>query len=158
MGQNGSRVQDSTPDIKLSKLEDQPSLDMNENKDKKLMPRPSIGSKLSIDGLGIKEERESIKATQMKLGVNIIEKDAEMPVKMESFIIDAIIIESLKQSGNENAIALKKRLEDQFGGSWNVLIRKTWVGPETGYCFTTKKGSNIFLTYQKCAFTIFKSR
>ena len=154
MGQNGSRVQDSTPDIRLSKLEGQQSLDMNENKDKKL----SIGSKLSIDGLGIKEERESVKATQMKLGVNIIEKDAEMPVKMESFIIDAIIIESLKQSGNENAIALKKRLEDQYGGSWNVLIRKTWVGPETGYCFTTKKGSNIFLTYQKCAFTIFKSR
>ena len=154
MGQNGSRVQDSTPDIRLSKLEGQQSLDMNENKDKKL----SIGSKLSIDGLGIKEDRESVKATQMKLGINIIEKDAEMPVKMESFIIDAIIIESLKQSGNENAIALKKRLEDQYGGSWNVLIRKTWVGPETGYCFTTKKGSNIFLTYQKCAFTIFKSR
>ena len=36
MGQNGSRVQDSTPDMKLSKLESQPSLDMNENKDKKL--------------------------------------------------------------------------------------------------------------------------
>ena len=46
MGQNGSRVQDSTPDIRLSKLEGQPSLDMNENKDKKLsktMSHLSIG-------------------------------------------------------------------------------------------------------------------
>ena len=46
MGQNGSRVQDSTPDMKLSKLESQPSLDMNENKDKKLsktMSHLSIG-------------------------------------------------------------------------------------------------------------------
>ena len=148
MGQNGSRVQDSTPDIKLSKLEDQPSLDMNENKDKKLMPRPSTGSKLSIDGLGIKEERESVKATQMKLGVNIIEKDAEMPVKMESFIIDAIIIESLKQSGNENAIALKKRLEDQYGGRWNVLIAKNWHSSDSGYCLATVPGSYIVLKYE----------
>ena len=46
MGQNESKVRDSTPGIRLSKLEDQPSLDMNENKDKKLsktMSHLSIG-------------------------------------------------------------------------------------------------------------------
>ena len=46
MGQNETKVRDSTPDIKLPKMEDHPSLDMNENKDKKLsktMSRLSIG-------------------------------------------------------------------------------------------------------------------
>ena len=46
MGLNESKVRDSTPDIRLSKLEDRSSLDMNENKDKKLsktMSHLSIG-------------------------------------------------------------------------------------------------------------------
>ena len=46
MGLNESKVRDSTPNIRLSKLEDQASLDMNENKDKKLsktMSHLSIG-------------------------------------------------------------------------------------------------------------------
>jgi hypothetical protein len=46
MGQNETKVRDSTPDIKSSKMEEDLSLEMNENKDKKLsktMSRLSIG-------------------------------------------------------------------------------------------------------------------
>mgnify|MGYP001449939480 CR=1 FL=1 len=48
-------------------------------------------------------ERESEEETQKKLGINVVKKD-EMPLKMESFIIDCIIVEKLKHSGNSNDI------------------------------------------------------
>ena len=46
MGQNESKVRDSTPGIKLPKMEDHSSLEMKEKKEKKLsmtMSRLSIG-------------------------------------------------------------------------------------------------------------------
>ena len=103
------------------------------------------------------KEKESLKAIQKKLGINVLKNT--MKIKMESFTIDTIIVEKLKHSGcfNEIASAIKVKLEDQYGSSWNVLIAKTGDWPESGYCVTTILGSYITLEYDLCKYTVFKS-
>ena len=103
------------------------------------------------------KEMESLKAIQKKLGINVLK--STMKMNMESFIIDTIIVEKLKHSGsfNEIANAIKVKLEDQYGSSWNVLIAKTGDFPESGYCVTTILSFYITLEYDLCKYTIFKS-
>ena len=74
--------QEYTPDTKPLKKEVYPSLEKpkNKNEDNEL------------------NERESEKEMQNKLGINVIKKHSEMPMKMESFMIDTIIVEKLKHS------------------------------------------------------------
>ena len=83
MGQNVSTLQEYTPDTKPPKKEDSCSLENPKNKNEE--------NKLN--------ERELENAMQKKMGVNVLTKNSEMPLKMESFIIDAIIVEKLKHSG-----------------------------------------------------------
>ena len=81
-----------------------------------------------------------------------------MKMELESFIIDAIIVEKLRHLGNFNGIgrAIKEKLEDQYGGRWNVLIAKNWHSSDSGYCLATVPGSYIVLKYDFCTYTIFK--
>ena len=111
------------------------------------------------------KERESLKAIQNKLGFYVLEKkcinkNSIMPMKteLESFIIDAIIVEKLRHLGNINGIgrAIKEKLEDQYGGRWNVLIRKNRHSSEYGHCLATVPGSYIVLKYDFCTYAIFK--
>ena len=111
------------------------------------------------------KERESLQTIQNKLGFYVLEKkcinkDSILPMKteLESFIIDAMIVEKLRHLGNFNGIgkAIKEKLEDQYGGRWNVLIAKNWHSSESGYCLATVPGSYIVLKYDFCTYTIFK--
>ena len=142
MGQNASTVQEYTPDNKPAKKENFHALEKpkNKNEDNEL------------------NERESEKETQKKLGINVIYKDSEMPLKTESFIIDCIIFEKLKHSGHfaEIAHAIAKKLNDQYGGFWCAIIEKPWCAPLNG-CIVTINGSHIVLAYENCHFTIFQS-
>ena len=141
--------QEYTPDTKPLKKEVYPSLETPENKNE----------------YNELNERESEKAMQKKLGINVIKKHSEMPIKMESFIIDTIIVEKLKHSGNgnetpikiETAEAIHSKLIDQYGGHWCVITAKSWSLPESGYCLSPKNGNYIFLVYKKTYFTVFQS-
>ena len=115
MGQKvSSTIKKFTPHTKPPQNEIENSFEKpkNENEDKEL------------------NERESEKAKQNKLGINVIKKHSEMPMKMESFIIDTIIVEKLKHSGDGNetpikieiAEAIHGKLNDKYGSGWNVLI------------------------------------
>ena len=146
MGLSCSTFQEYTPDTKpllSSEKENYCSLEnpKNKNEDNKL------------------NERESEKAMQKKMGINVLKKHSEMPLKMESFIIDAIIVEKLKHSEkfDDMANAIRGKLKGQYGGSWNVLIYKSLSLADSGYCFCPIPGSAIKLKYDSCTFTIFKS-
>ena len=144
MGQNVSTLQEYTPDTKPPKKENYRSLEnpKNENEDNEL------------------NERESENAMQKKMGINVLKKHSEMPLKMESFIINAIINEKLKHSGkfSDMAYAIAEKLTDQYGGSWNVLISKTMAQSDSGYAFCSIAGSDIRLRYDFYTFTVFKSK
>ena len=143
MGQNVSTVQEYTPDTKPTKKENSQSLEKpkNKNEDNEL------------------NEREPQKTTQRKLVINVITRGPDMPLKMELFIIDAIIVEKLKHSGNykEIARALKGNLEDHYGGRWNVLIGTTSHASEYEYCLSGIPSNKIDLTYDSHTYTVFKS-
>ena len=142
MGQKASTVWEFTPDTKPLKKENDLSHEKpkNENKDNEI------------------NARESLKAIQKRMGVNVIEKDSKMPMKTESFIIDAIVIEKLKHSGNFNEIAkaIKQKLDDQFGGYWNVIIGKNWEFAESGYAISYY--NSIQLTYESNHYSVFRSK
>ena len=139
--------QEYTPDTKPPKKEIYPSIEKpkKENEDNEL------------------NERELAKAMQKKLGIDVIKKHSEMPMKMESFIIDAIIVENLKHSVNGNNIsieilkAIHGKLTNQYGGNWCVITAKSWSLPESGYCLSPKNGTYIFLSYKKTYFSVFQS-
>ena len=143
MSQKASSVREFTPDTKPPKKENDFSLEKpkNENKDNK------------------PNERESQKAIQKRLGVDVIRKNSKMLMEMESFIIDAIVVEKLKYSGNfyEISRAIGEKLKNQYGGTWNVLIVKCWHCVESGYYITAVPGSQIDLKYDGHSYTIFKS-
>ena len=144
MGQKVSTVQEYTPDTKPPKK------------------YPEKGNTLSFETpKNEKEEnelneKESDKAMQKKLGINVTVKDSKMPRQMESFIIDTIIVEKLKHLGNWNEIAaaIVKKLEDQYGGRWCAIIAKSWSAPESGYYLSPINDSYIFLAFEKSFFTI----
>ena len=100
---------------------------------------------------------------QKKLGIDVIKKHSDMPMKMESFIIDAIIVEHLKHSGNGNNIseeipkAITNKLNNRYGGHWCVTITKSCTVTETGYSLSPIHGTHIFLTYKNWHFTVFQS-
>ena len=139
--------QEYTPDTKPPKKEISPSIEKpkKENEDNEL------------------NEKESAKVMQKKLGIDVIKKHSEMPMKMESFIIDTIIVENLKHSGNGNKIsieipkAIDNKLKDQYGGHWCVTISTSWVVTECGYSLSPINGTHIFLTYKNWYFTVFQS-
>ena len=137
MGQNVSTVQEYTPDTKPPKKENSQSLEKPKNEN----------------------EREPEKTTQKKLGINIISKGPGMPLEMESFIIDVIIAEKLKHSGNFKEIvrAIKRNLEGHDGGCWNVLIATTSRASAYEYCLSGIPGTRIDLTYDFHTYTVFKT-
>ena len=143
MGQKASTTRGFTPDTKPSKKGNGLSLEKpkNENEDNEI------------------NARESLKAIQKRMGVNVIQKDSKMLMKTESFIIDAIVIEKLKHSGNFNEIAtaIKQKLVGQYGGCWNVLIAKEWNLAESGYSISTSLGFHIQLTYESNHYSVFRS-
>ena len=104
------------------------------------------------------KERESLKAVERKLGINILKKHegAEMPMKMKSFVIDAILVENLKHAGNCNEIskAIRVKLDDQYGSGWNVLITNP---RQTALLLSATPESFIFLEYVFCNYIVFKS-
>ena len=59
-------------------------------------------------------------------GLKVNEKDASMPPEMKEFITDTIIIAKVKNGGDmgKMAKAIRKKLEEHFGGSWHVLVIK----------------------------------
>ena len=138
--------QEYTPDTKPPKKEIYTSIEKpkKENEDNEL------------------NEREMAKAMQKKLGIGIIKKHSEMPMKMESFIIDTIIVEKLKHSGDGNetpikielAEAIHGKLNDKYGSGWNVLITNP---KQAAKMATSKIGTFIFLKYDSCNYTVFKS-
>ena len=105
-------------------------------------------------------ERESENTMQKKMGVNVLKKHSEMPLKMESFIIDAIIVKKLEHSGkfSDMSQAIAEKLEGQYGGFWNVLISKSMPQSDNGYSFRVIAGSDIRLRYDCHTFTVFKSK
>ena len=143
MGQNTSTVKEYTPDTKPPQNENSHSLEKPKNENEDIEQK----------------ERESEMAMQKKLGVNVIKKDSDMPMKMESFIIDTIIVEKLKHSGNRNDIPIEiarathAKLIDQYGGYWGVITAKSWSPPESGYCISPINGTYIFLKYKQFVFT-----
>ena len=143
MGQKVSTTREFTPDTKPFKKDDF-SLEKpkNENEDNKI------------------NAKESLKTIQKRLGVNVILKDSEMLMEAESFIIEAIVIEKLKNSGNfdENiAKAIKQKLERQYGGCWNVLIGKDLNLPDFAYAIGRILGSHIQLTHESDYYCVFRS-
>ena len=145
MGQKVSTVQEYTPDTKPWKQypEKGNTLSLQTPKDEKEENE--------------RNERELDKAMQKKLGINVIVKDSKMPRKMESFIIDAIIVEKLKHLGNwiEIAAAIAKKLDDQYGGHWCAIIANcNWRASESGYYLSSLNDSYIFLAYENRFFTI----
>ena len=81
-----------------------------------------------------------------------------MKMELESFVIDAVLVEKLKHSGSlmEIGRAVKEKLEDQYRSCWTVIIAKNWHSSESGYCLATVPGSYIVLKYDFCTYTIFK--
>ena len=97
--------------------------------------------------------------TKESLGVNVIKKDSKMPIEMESFIIDTIVMEKLKNSGNPNLIdlagAIRHKLTNQYGPTWCVLISKLPV--TSAFSYVRVKGSAITLTRDGLCYVVFKS-
>ena len=143
MGQKASTVRELTPDTKPPKKENDFSLEKpkNENEENEI------------------NARESLKATQKRLGVNVLRKDSEMLMETESFIMDAIVIEKLKHSGNfsELARAISEKLTNQYGGSWSVIIVKSPTPPDFGFWIYKVQGSKIDLTYDGHAYAVFNT-
>ena len=139
MGQKASTVREFTPDAKPPKRENDFSLEKTKNETEE--------NEINA--------RESLKAIQKRMGINVIEKDSKMLMKTESFIIDAIVIEKLKHSGNFNEIAkaIKQKLDDQYGGYWNVIIGKDW---DFGYAISYY--NSIQLTYESNHYSVFRSK
>ena len=102
-------------------------------------------------------ERESLKATQKKLGMNVVRKKM-IPLEIESFIIDIILLETSKHAGNLNEIstAISEKLKKKYGGKWSAVILKSGHLPDSGYSITTIPGCQINLTYDGHNYTVFK--
>ena len=143
MGQKASTTREFTPDTKPPKKESDLSLEKpkNENKDNEI------------------NARESLKAIQKRLGVNVLRKDSEMLMETESFIMDAIVVETLKHSGNSNELsrAIYEKLTNQYGGNWSVIIVKSPIPPDFGFCVSRVQGSQIDLTYDGHAYAVFNT-
>ena len=80
-----------------------------------------------------------------------------MPLEIESFIIDVILLETRKHARNLNEIstAIGKKLSKQYGGTWRAVIIES--GPDSEYSISTISGSQINLTYDGHNYIVFKS-
>ena len=60
-------------------------------------------------------------------GLTIREKDSSMSHKTSEFITDTIIIAKVKNGGvmSKMAEAINKKLEENFGDSWTVIVMKS---------------------------------
>ena len=147
MGQKVSTVQEYTPDTKPPQKYPEKG---------NTLPLQTPKNEKEENELN---ERASDKAMQKKLGIDVMVKDSKMPRKMESFIIDAIIVEKLKHLGNydEIAAAISKKLKDQYGGNWCAIIAKSWSASESGYYLSPINDSYIFLAFENGFFTICQS-
>ena len=142
MGQKASTVRQFTPDAKPPKRENDFSLEKSKNENEE----------------NVINARESLKAIQKRLGVNVIRKESKMLMEMETFIIDTIVVEKLKHPGNFNEIAtaIKQKLDGQYGGYWNVIIVKDWNFAESGYAISIY--DSIQLTYESNYYSVFRSK
>ena len=76
-------------------------------------------------------EREALRAMQKKLGINVALR-CLIPLEMESFIIDAILDETIKHAGNLNEIstAIGKKMRKQYGDNWSAVVVKSGHLPD----------------------------
>ena len=92
-------------------------------------------------------------------GLKVNKKDPLMPTEMEEFITDTIIISKVKNGGHTNkmADAIKKKLDEHFGGWWTVLVIK---GTNAGWAIKgiqSQKGTFINVDHGAHTYFIFKS-
>ena len=91
-------------------------------------------------------------------GLRINEKDSLMAYDIEEFITDAIIIAKVKNGGNMNKMseAINKKLNENFGGSWTVIVVKWPIGglARSGIPWN---GTYINVDYGAHSFIIFRS-
>ena len=93
------------------------------------------------------------------MGVKINRKHSKMSSKMETFIIDAIIVAKVKHSGgnlSKMAESITDKLDDRFGGDWHALVKKS--GCKTGYNVKPRSGTFIHVTHDGHVFTVFKTK
>ena len=91
-------------------------------------------------------------------GLKVIKKAAEMPPTMEEFITDTIIIAKVKNGGDmvKMADAIKKKLDEHFGGMWTVFVIKK---DNAGWAIRGISGTGTFIDVDHGAHTyvIFKN-
>ena len=92
-------------------------------------------------------------------GLKVNKKDALMPPVMEEFITDTIIIAKVKNGGDtfKMAEAIRKKLDQHFGGMWTVLVIKK---DNAGWAINgiqNKKGTFIDVDHGAHTYVIFKN-
>ena len=75
-------------------------------------------------------EKQKFLNSTCQPGLRINEKDSLMDSDIEEFITDTIIIAKVKNGGDMNKMseAIKKKLNENFGGSWTVIVVKWPIG------------------------------
>ena len=90
-------------------------------------------------------------------GLKVNRKDVLMPPEMEEFITDTIIIAKVKNGGDtlKMADAIKKKLDEHFGGRWTALVIKK---DNTGWAITgIQYGTFIYVDHGAHTYIIFKN-
>ena len=92
-------------------------------------------------------------------GLKVNEKDALMPPEMEETITDTIIIAKVKNGGDtvKMAKAIKKKLDEYFGGRWFVLVVKKTVSECAINGIQHQKGTFIDVDHGAHTYVIFKN-
>ena len=92
-------------------------------------------------------------------GITIREKDPLMSHEMEEFITDTIIIAKVKNSGvmHKMAGAIQKKLEENFGGHWAVIVMKSDHGGWAMNGIPSIKGTYIEVDHGAHTYVIFKN-
>ena len=93
-------------------------------------------------------------------GLTIREKDSSMSHKMSEFITDAIIIAKVKNAGvmSKMAEAINEKLEENFGGSWTVIVMKSDHGGWAMNGIPSMKGTYIEVDHGAHTYVIFKNQ
>ena len=89
------------------------------------------------------------------MSVTIVWKDSNMSKAMENFTIEAIKKAKTFEDSIKSATAIKRQLQNEYHGEWNVIIAKDI--PHFGYNVKYDKGCIIQATYGGYTFLIFKS-
>ena len=90
-------------------------------------------------------------------GLRVNEKGALMSPAMAEYITDTIIIAKVKNGGDMNKMseAIKKKLNQNFGGSWTVIVVKWPIGglarsgiPWNGTYINVDHGAHSFIIFR----------